>query len=168
MKKILLTSFAALMFTASADAGFYIGGYARTGDMVGEFFDVIALDATVGYRFNNGLRLEADVLSIMMEPGFGDFEIGAGMVRALYDIKVNDKFVPYVGIGVAPMGMGTGWDGMTEEISFNGSLVAGISFNIDKSVALDLQYSRLIAFGVGDGSWDTGANEVRAGLRYAF
>jgi len=31
MKKLLLTSFAALMFTALAEAGLYIGGYARTG-----------------------------------------------------------------------------------------------------------------------------------------
>jgi len=167
MKKLLLTSFAALMFTATADAGFYVGGYVSGFDIKDNFaiFDNIALDATVGYRFTNGLRVEADVLGIMMEPGFGDFRFGLMQARALYDIKINDQLVPYFGIGVD-----TGiYSGRAEQFAFTGALVAGVAYYLDRNLALDLMYTRGLGIALGyTNDINTFNNEVRLGMRYHF
>jgi len=189
MKKLILTSLAAMMFTAAADAsraGLYLGGYARTGmstewsgavaTMVDPYFnqnwfDTVALDATVGYRFRNGLRLEVDVASMYLDrpAGFG-FGMGAGMMRALYDIKGFNRVVPYFGVGLASDGFfSTGWvDGGGFNIA--GALVGGVSFNIDRHLVLDMQYSRIMASSwvEGLGRFNNGANEVRMGMRYHF
>jgi len=182
MKKLILTSFAALMFTAAADASFYISGYVRTGSNEDvntvsagytnqTLFDITALDATVGYSFKNGLRLEADVFSMNLDPNFGNFSFNLGMARALYDIKVNDKIVPYFGVGIGQ----AGWEsvGTVESLGFMGSLVGGVAFYVADNVAIDLQYSRLMTATLLSGNSQTvnysdGANEVRLGMRYHF
>jgi len=176
MKKLLLTSFAALMFTASADAGFYVAGYLRGNDSVAQdnmdVFNNIAVDATVGYSFKNGLRLEADFFSMQLDGRFGDMNLGLGMARALYDIRINDKFVPYFGIGIgqsAGFPIQTGWQGQVDSFTFGGSLVAGVAFYLDRNLALDLQYSRFMGFTIGDNNdINMAGNEVRLGMRYHF
>jgi len=173
MKKILLTSFAALMFTASADAGFYLGGYLRTTNKgMAEYagsslFNVIALDATVGYGFKNNVRLEADIASMRLDPKFGGFDVGFRTARALYDIKgVHNRIVPYFGFGLANLG----WErGPGAELEFAGSFVGGVALYVANNIALDLQYSRILTTKIRtSGSIDKGANEFRLGMRYHF
>ena len=182
MKKILLTSLAVAMLTFGAEArptGLYLGGYFQTGSSNNfwfgneDVFDNINLVATAGYSFRNGLRLEADFFQMDLTSPVGDAgsSFGLGMARALYDIRIDKMFIPYVGIGVGRAGLGNGVDIYRERFNMGGSLVAGLSVHLTDEVALDFQYSRLMFTVYNEwlgGRVRGGANDFRAGLRYHF
>ena len=173
------------LFIGEAKGGAYITGFARTSsDQYGmhdgitvpsldrhSLFDRIGGVATIGYAFENGIRLEADFFSVdwnRKEAGRDQLglDFGVGMTRLLYDVRLFDRFVPYFGLGVDMVGMrGNGF--------FDLGLVGGVTYKLSDKFALDLQYSRIYTNffaelnGVGSHyrSW---SNEVRTGIRYAF
>jgi opacity protein-like surface antigen len=184
MKKLILTSLIAISFASAANAGAYVGGYLATNSN-DEFvyqgttypskvdaFDNLNLEVTVGYKFDNRVRLEADVFTTNLQQkdvGFTDafsFGLGVSQVKALWDVS-SAAFTPYFGFGISSLN----YSNDTERLSFAGSGVVGISYAITSKFALDLQYSRYMQYdssGKGvDASYD-GSNLFKLGMRYTF
>jgi opacity protein-like surface antigen len=176
---------------SAADSGFYLGGYLRTGESKEgslaapiqdryagqELFDTFAVDFTVGYRFDFGLRAEADFFELQCKnpQELASFNLGSGTLRALYDIPVHDLIVPYAGVGLNTFNWSERKEGSPPKKAdsrFNiaCSLVAGVSVNVIEKVMVDLQYSRLLVstYYTNAGRYDDGANEIRLGARYHF
>ena len=186
-KFYILHSTFLLLLCAPVHAGVYFTGFARTtSDSYGRFdgttvpsldrhgmFDRIFLDATVGYAFNNGFRIEADIARIGWDSAGADFSerfkmgAGVGFVRGLYDIRgLHDRIAPYFGLGI--QGVGFDMNG-----HFDLSLVGGLTYKLGENYALDLQYSRVYTnyfeyIGSVGSHYRSWSNELRAGLRYSF
>ena len=153
MKKILLTSLAALLIASGANAGVYVAGHVTTRSGGGEdIFDTYALDAAVGYAFNNGWRVELDILTANLWDNDDDTDINfdlaiqPGYLKGLYDFKNDSQFTPYVGAGLRNLGLGYIYD-HDEKASYRGYGlgvvgIVGIQYALNKSVSLDLQYNR--------------------------
>jgi opacity protein-like surface antigen len=193
MKKIILSSLIALATVSAANAGAYVSGYLNTytdseevnvgvtGPSEVSFLNELGLDLTVGYAFSNGLRLEADIVSATLYKDNNadfidnlDFRISVTQVKALYDFKVGGKFTPYVGVGIFPFGAPNGQGGLGYEadgsLTVVGSGVVGVLFALDSKVALDLQYSRTLAYNsnaTGDATYN-GTNLFKLGVKYNF
>lgn len=185
MKKIILTAFAAIALATSAHAGAYVGGYIQTmndseavylGDTYDtsrDFMDDLYLNITVGYKFDNGLRLEADVMDMAIaqkDQDFSDiFAVGGGvsMVKALYDINTMNGFTPYIGVGVSDID----YVSMNDVFSFGGAGIVGVSYAFSNKFSLDLQYARLMNYTSGGENVKSsynGVNEINLGIRYRF
>jgi len=130
---------------------------------------------TLGYAFDGGLRLEADVASIdlyrkgeSIDQTLG-LDIAITSAKVLYDIKLgNSGAALYVGAGViSPFGLHLDKDGL----DIVGVGVIGVKYALNKNVALDLQYNRgeAIAF-LFDGfkTNTSGNNVVKLGVVYNF
>jgi opacity protein-like surface antigen len=176
-----------MLLATAANAGAYIGGSFNTnmnekftydgksydGPKV-EFFDNIDLAVFLGYKLENGLRLEADFMRSALHRKDVDFadsfdvEFGLGQARALYDIKTNGKFTPYIGVGVDNLLIEKGYR------SFDGALVAGLQFALDAKVSLDLQYQLGLGYESkwqnqpGNEWWGDMFSVVKLGLGYKF
>ena len=185
MKKILLTSLVVLGVVGSANAGVYVGGYLSTmndskavfagteWDNKVSFFENLNLDFTVGYAFNNGIRVEADVASIALyekDVDFADtFAIGIGVnaVKALYDFGTWEGFTPYAGAGLATLDY---WS-FNDMFAFDVVGVVGVSYAITKELSVDLQYNRTFAYnsnGEGIDASYNGTNVIKLGGVYKF
>ena len=180
------------MLATAANAGAYVSGYIRTmqdseyeaaGTTVKKeigFFDQLNLDLVVGYKFNNGLRIEADVMKTVLkdkndDDAFLATDFGLGEFRALYDIKVGGKLTPYFGVGLGGDGMladqfGSGLFYYDGGFAIRGSLVAGVKFEVANNFALDAQYARRMEYINPDSgkSSNSGYDVVRLGGIYSF
>lgn len=103
---------------ACANQGFYVGALGGVNfiDLEAGVFDYdmdtgYALGAFAGYRFCNGVRLEAELAYRRNAIGkfkFFDSELGANgsmkittlMANALYEFSINSPLTPYVGLGL--------------------------------------------------------------------
>lgn len=187
MKKIVLTSLSAILFGTAAQAGAYIGGSLNTvsnkeyaydgkshkyqGGGV-SFFDTLDLAVFAGYKFDNGLRVEADFADFHLHEKDVDFvdslnlHFGLGQVRGLYDINTGGKLTPYVGAGVNSLDLNK------DAFVLNGALIAGVSFALDAKVLLDLQYQLGLSydtdFAGSDKTFADASNLIKLGVRYKF
>jgi|GEM_PF-2311945 len=183
MKKIALTSLVAMFAVAGAAnaSGFYTTGYVSTvADQGIDVFDTLSLDLAVGYAFDNGIRLEADVVSTMIaintDPMFAignadDADFGLHSVKVMYDFKTDSKFTPYVGAGITDLGYIS--TEFTDMIEVGGMFIAGVLYEVTPKFSVDLQYNRGFGFGFEFNSEDadtdtTGWSTWRAGLMYKF
>lgn len=102
------------------------------------------------------------------------------MLNAYYDIDTNSKFVPYVGGGIGYARLKGTVDSQRGRMSkssteFAWMLGAGVAYNLDDNVAIDLGY-RYSDFGKISKEYLPGrnykaeldANEVLLGVRYSF
>ena len=174
MKKIVLTSLFALAFASAANAGGYVAGYLATADGEGaKIGDTLDLAVTLGYAFDNGVRLEADIANIGLYEKDNDDYLGLNIaptaIKALYDIKLgNSGAALYVGAGLAsPFGLSVNKD----ELALQALGVVGVKYAVNKNVAVDLQYNRGEGYNLvfdGGESTDSGYNIVKLGVVYSF
>jgi len=182
MRKVVfaaIAAFAAILFAPAANAGGYVSGYATTtADDGVEMFDKLSFDASVGYAFSNGIRLEADVFTANIYDGLDTTDIpnvsavlGVGLVKGLYDIKMDGKITPYFGIGLIPSSLTA--DKSDVNLNIDGAFVGGVSFAVNNQISLDLQYNRNFTFAL-TGNTSTistttaGDSTFKAGIRYNF
>ena len=189
MKKIVLTSLLAVFAVGAANAGgAYIAGYATTSDKGSvDLLKSMTLDAAIGYSFQSGFRVEADVFSVNLYDGDENTDINfnpmikLGYLKGLYDFKNDSKFTPYVGLGIDTLGLSYVWsdkaDMSVASVPFFGEFIVGVSYAINDKMSLDLQYNREFAWAwtrvaVGSASASdsdsTGANTFKAGVVYKF
>jgi opacity protein-like surface antigen len=151
MKKVIMTSLFALTFASAANAGAYMTGFASTNSNNREdIFKKKTLNASIGYGFTNGLRVELDVFSANIDDGDDktDLNLEARFqqkyLKALYDFKTGGKLTPYIGAGVRKLYgqyVKNDDDSKTRSYEFNTIGVAGVSFALNNNVSLDLQYN---------------------------
>ncbi|MDR2268888.1 MAG: porin family protein [Rickettsiales bacterium] len=188
MKKIVLTSLAAVLLATSANAGAYISGYATTRSDDGvDIFDAMSLDASIGYAFSNGLRIEADVFTANIYDGNDATDlnivgtVSLGVLKGLYDFKNDSKFTPYLGLGIDSLGLGYVFrdkaDSSNANLPFIGQFVVGATYAINEKISIDLQYNRNFSWAwtrsaIGNNSTSStnssGSNAYKLGIRYNF
>jgi len=186
MKKIVLTSLAALLLANAAHAGAYVAGYTTTRDQSADLFESMTLDASVGYAFENNFRAELDVFTANVYDGdeTTDLNFNAGFklsyLKGLYDFKNESKFTPYVGLGMNIFGFSYDYDDDAErseaDFTFNGVIVAGVSYAINSTISVDLQYNREFTYtwnrfangGTTTSTTDSGWNTFKLGIAYKF
>jgi len=193
MKKVVLTSLGAILLATAANAGWYVGGYVTTTqDEDVSLYKSATLDASVGYAFSGGIRVEADVLTLNLWDGedhptinfdlqVGNWENQTMMFKGLYDIKLDGPVTPYVGVGINPFGLSYQYDSDSErsvtDMTILGALIGGVSYAVNDKISLDLQYSRVFfynwkrtALGSSStsGSNSKGSDLVKLGVRYNF
>jgi opacity protein-like surface antigen len=183
MKKVILTSLAALMVATSANAGMYVSSHLSTvADRGIAVFDSIGVIGSLGYAFDNGLRLETDIYTgnlISMTNTSNQFGIGVdpngrfgfSQLKALYDFKIGGKFTPYVGFGLSKFA----YDSFKTYDSFDlgGSFIGGVSFALNSKLSLDMQYNRVFSYVYSfnknnTNSSSSGSSLWKLGLAYKF
>ncbi|MDR3208694.1 MAG: outer membrane beta-barrel protein [Rickettsiales bacterium] len=185
MKKIILTSLAAILLATSANAGAYVSGYLKTttdsegvsngNDYKNEvgFLDELDLDVTVGYALSNGVRVEADIFTTGLykkDVDFGDsffaqFHVGA--VKGIYDFATAGGFTPYVGAGLIDLE----YINVSKLATFHVVGVAGVSYALNNKLSLDLQYNRTFYYnsnGENVNNSYNGVNVFKLGAIYKF
>lgn len=189
MKKLILTSLSAILLATSAQAGGYVSGSFGTGTdteatVVGasadnkvEFGDILNLNVAVGYKFDNNVRLEADIASIgLLDKTKADadqteqsFSLGLGQVRALYDFSASSGFTPYLGLGLDNLSWNE--DG-NESLKLDVAGIVGVAYALNTNLALDIQYQRsLMGYDTMGENIDTSSDWVnifKLGLKYNF
>lgn len=188
MKKIILTSLAAILLATSAKAGGYVAGYATTkSDDNVDIFDSMTLDASVGYAFQNGFRAELDVFTANVYDGDENTDINfgggikLGYLKGLYDFKNNSKFTPYAGLGINTLTFSYKYndsaDSSLTTLPFLAELVVGVSMAVKSNISLDLQYNREFAYNwtryafggnSASNSSSNGSNTFKLGIVYKF
>lgn len=174
--------------------GIFLPNDSRLTDTTGDTADVsykagFALSGVAGYEIGNGLRLEgelayknADLDRIRVAGGSGDvnsdvWSLGF-LANAFYDIKTGSMVTPYLGggIGFASVNVGDGtingirvWK-KSDDTAFAYQAVAGLGFEINKNVAVDLNYR---FYGTEDVKFemakaDFSSNSVMVGFRYRY
>ena len=199
MRKLLLC-FITMMLVTAADARIYITGFMTTiTDSERQFRpddnpfgitgwqtidfqinpgDLVIAKLAIGYEFNFGMRVEADVFTSALRNTFttsyGNFNLGIESVRVLYDISTGTRFVPYFGAGIWNMKY------MAERMeNYSFSAILGLSVRLTDNMALDMQYERNwmrndshtieVAPNVPlNGTLRNGRNFWKTGLRYYF
>ena len=191
MKKVIMTSLFALTFASAANAGAYMTGFASTWsdkeqvatgtktENETKAFDQISMNVAVGYAFQNGLRIEADLFKTSLYTKDVEFldqsktTFGLDGVKGIFDIKTKSNVTPYVGVGVKEVEFTVPAEGSKGKRAFSfGALgVAGVSLAVNDKVALDLQYNREVDYddnGRNVKSSYNGINVYKVGLRYNF
>ncbi len=138
-----------------------------------------ALAASVGYKFNP-VRFEFEFGYKKADMGdIGGFSVSdvsvrvmSYMVNVLYDINTNSPFTPYVGVGLGLLNGELKVQGEKEDSNeFGYQLIAGVAYNFNKNIALDLSYRFQHApndFSIDDVSIEYKSSNVMLGLRYTF
>ncbi|MDR0319577.1 MAG: outer membrane beta-barrel protein [Rickettsiales bacterium] len=196
MRKIFLAA-AAVLLAGAANADIYatawvsaptdarrefrpgITGQWMTLDAPVDFLDNIAAKASVGYSFDIGARVEADLLRLGLRDrrgGSNSFNANFGVesVRVLYDLRNCTFLAPYLGVGIYGFDFR---DGDLKAYDFSG--VLGMSAKIYEGLSLDFQYERnwylnpdykISVPGIGPvyGTVKNGLNLWKLGLRYEF
>ena len=164
MKKILMTSLVALGVVSTANAGVYVGGYLSTDYNQGvELFDNMDLAFTLGYAFDNGIRLETDIFSQSIMTNTEDnFRLGLTAAQPVfftnfkvaYDIGTWDGFTPYVGLGISFID----YDSIkpVDVFSVAGLAILGVSYAFTPQWSVDFQYNRNMSFAYA--SWKGGSD----------
>ena len=189
MRKVILTSLAAILFAANANAGLYVGGYGayNTDDKT------ISIPVVAGYAFDNGFRAEVDFFAVKGIESDADVltaGIAVDQVKVLYDFNLNKQvkgLKVYAGLGLSTVGVnttnpladpvsGTGYFSTPGADGFaaGGSFIAGVSYALNSNMALDLQYNRgfqtYFWMNADDSEFefDSEGNTVKLGLVYNF
>jgi outer membrane autotransporter protein len=191
---VLLTSTTRAEDTNSNSQGFYAGVRAGYGtysrddyksgniNLETDFKGGFSGSAVAGYSFANGLRPELEAfyqknnLDTLKVNGVGvdaslDGKTYGLIANALYDIKMNSSFTPYVGAGLGygfSKGSKTQVSGINIEDIKNeapiGQLRAGVGYRISSKWIADVGYTHRHWFD----SDSAKSNIVQAGLRYQF
>ena len=145
------------------------------------------VNAALGYRFRNNLRLEAEfsygsnrIRELGLEIPARTFKArGAittlsGLLNLYYDIPTNSRFEPYIGGGIGASRIAAenisliypGTNISSEEITASSTalvyqLRAGVAYNIDSRTTSALGYRYFNADGIG-------SHNIELGLRYWF
>jgi len=181
MKKIVLTSLGAILLATAANAGWYAGGYLATPS---PFLKEMTLDGTIGYAFSGGIRAELDVLSANVYDDNDNTElpninisVAPTLLKGLYDIKVDEKFKPYVGLGINPFSLTyqnlKHPDISVAKMEIEGAAIIGVSYAVNDKISLDLQYNRVFHYDLTRNASVTtsdnyGSDLIKAGIRYNF
>jgi len=195
MKKIVLTSLGAILLATAANAGAYVAGHVATIQDEGVApFKSAMLTGTVGWAFQNGIRLEADLLSLNLWDGNDETDINftlvagsitegatASMFKVLYDFKLDGPVTPYVGAGINPFVLSYWYnsdsEGSLSNLHILGTAIIGVSYAMNDKISLDLQYNRVFnyswerqAFGGSTytESRSSGYDLIKLGARYNF
>ena len=186
----------------AAEDGFYIGAAAGVNFAQDSKFDLTTGSdpsashdtgltglASGGYKFESGLRLEAelgyrdsDVDEVGGVDGDGDVSAISLMGNALYDFDLGSPITPYIGIGlgiaqvdfdgVSPVG-GSAVDDDDTSIAYQG--IAGASLRLTDQLDLTLDYRYFAApdvelslnsGGRADSSYKS--HNIMLGLRFSF
>ena len=137
----------------------------------------------VGYQFTDWFRVDG---TAEYAPGHvegdvdGDFDAIGLLANAYVDLGTIAGFTPYIGAGVGTTyldygPLSSGFDG-EDDWRFTWALMAGASYDISKSLKLDVGYRYLDVDGgnvfsaAGATQEDEGyqKHEIRAGLRYSL
>lgn len=153
-----------------------------------------AVNAALGYRFRNNLRLEAEfsygsnrIRELGLEIPATTFKAkGAittlsGLLNLYYDIPTNSRFEPYIGGGIGGSRIALenisliypGTNIRSEEITGSSTVLvyqlrAGVAYNIDSrtAIALDYRYFNVQKESIGGLKADgTGSHNIELGLR---
>lgn len=187
--------------TVATAGDFYLGlngGLNLAGDMDLEGTGIdreAALDAgagvaaSAGYGFDNGLRAEAEFAyrwngldEVSGSNASGDVTALSGMLNALYDVKTDTAFTPYLGAGagavrvvaddVSPVA-GTRIDDNDIALAMQG--IAGLSYRVDDQWSLTADYQYFAAPEVNfrtdsgiDIESEYSAHTFRIGFRFDF
>ncbi|MCL1785734.1 MAG: porin family protein [Alphaproteobacteria bacterium] len=183
MKKVLLTSVLCLGVFASANAGGYIAGYGSYNTKS----EAWGLPIAVGYAFENGIRLEADVFGTSdlsdTKDNFG-MRLGLQQAKVLYDFDMAKAesslkgLKVYAGLGIGAIdydaeGDYMGSDKTMRTFDLDGAFIGGVKYSITNDIAVDLQYNRgwNYAYAIFDGntnSTSSGYNVIKLGAVYNF
>ncbi len=124
--------------TVHADDGFNVGG--RAGYMWGPW----RFEEEVNYRRNGLSSLSAGGLSTPMS---GHLSSTAIMTNVLYDFSLNSPFSPHLGAGIGAVNIDASGSIPAGGVSVTGSdwefgyqAIAGVRYNINPSLAFDLDY----------------------------
>ncbi len=184
MKKLALTSLVALFAVpVAANAGWYAASHVQTyADQGVDLFDRTDLTASVGYGFENGIRLEADVLSKIISSNTdaafvlglnadNGTDIGLFSAKALYDFKNDSDFTPYVGFALTNIDWVS--TDAADAFAMDGAFIFGVSYTLTPKWALDFQYNRnfgaVLAFNSSDADTDfEGSSTWSLGAVYKF
>ncbi|MDR0967526.1 MAG: outer membrane beta-barrel protein [Rickettsiales bacterium] len=180
MKKLVLTSLVAVFaLPVAANAGWYAAGHLATDYSDGvSMFDTTKLDLALGYAFENGIRLEADIMNKTISHNTStNFDLyytadqgsdfGLLSAKVAYDFDTGTEFTPYIGAGIKSIGYFS--DETEDGLQIDGMAIAGVKYTLNETWALDLQYNR--NFGAvamfnsdsyfdqykGDSTWKLGA-----------
>lgn len=122
--------------------------------------------AGVGYQIDSNLRtdLTYDWTGNFGVAPAGTLSTNVVLLNGYYDIANSTPFTPYVGVGI-----GYGWEwGTGGAVSDQGIAVgvnAGVAYNLNNNIALDVGYRFRDVFG---GTQAAAEHEVAAGLRVKF
>jgi opacity protein-like surface antigen len=140
------------------------------------FLDGLDLYLTAGYRFDFGLRLEADVLDIQLyvkDRDFSDFfavSVGVRNIKCAWDIITFHGFTPYIGAGLAgPLGLF--YANSNKDFALNVLGLVGASYAVTGNISVHLAYERVFWFdnnGEGVKSSHNGQNLFKLGVMYKF
>ena len=154
------------------------------------------VNAALGYRFRNNLRLEAEfsygsnkirelsLLTIATLKATGTITTLSGLLNLYYDIPTNSRFEPYIGAGIGASRLAfenLGFIFPGTNISSGGftdsttvlvyQLRAGVAYNIDSKTAITLgyRYFNVTSQSVSGLEFDgIGFHNIELGLRYWF
>lgn len=165
-----------------------VSDFSGSGDV--EYDTGFTVSGTGGFQFNNGLRLEGeltykqadtDKLTVFgfSSPVHSDISALGFMANIYYDFKNTSPFTPYIGggMGFATLYLSDGTSNMgdwfwleDDDTVFAYQLAAGVGFDVNKNVTIDLGYRY---FGTSDpkfGQLDAefGSHNVTVGARYRF
>lgn len=155
--------------------GAALGAHFFDDDDAFDFDDGGSLDAQLGYRVNDNIRLEleAGAIGVDVEGSDDDLVIGRATVGLYYDFQSSDNgIVPYIGGGLGIAGVAIDDDdGDDEDLEgeFTFHADAGVSLNLNPYFAIVPSYRYTWI----DNSEDVTANRlnshaVRVGLRLSF
>jgi OmpA-OmpF porin, OOP family len=104
---------------------------------------------------NNGVKSITDGVPPARAPATGTREAYAVMTNAIYDFNLGGPLTPHIGAGIGAVGLHDGWSvrppgapGFLQcdddtEWAFGYQAIAGVRYNINPSLALDLDYRYL-------------------------
>lgn len=153
------------------------------------------IDATAEYDTGYGLNLSAgynfDPVRVEFEFGYkkadvdkfkafgfsesvndSDLAVMSYMANAYYDFKTNSTVTPYVGAGLGMINgefSSPGYD--SDDTVFGYQLIAGVGFNVNKNLIIDLSYRFQGAaedFSIDGTDVSYMSSSIMAGLRFNF
>ena len=102
----------------------------------------------------------------------GDISALSMMINGFYDIKPEERFCPFIGVGIGIADIEGDLDefGSEDEVVFAYQLAAGVAFAVDQNTKLDVQYRYFSTndpdFNGLNVEYDT--HNAVLGLRYSF
>ena len=105
-------------------------------------FDNLAYRVTLGYEFEDNIRLELDVLSTVIRSGNVNerainYDAGVESTRLLYDIDLglDYRVNPYIGGAVYGISL-------NDRLDYDIGAIIGFSFRISQRMSADFEYQR--------------------------
>jgi opacity protein-like surface antigen len=128
-------------------------------------FDPVRVEFEFGYKNADVDRVELLGLSVPITSS--DLTVMSYMVNGYYDLKINSPVTPYFGAGI---GVINGELDNDDDTVFGYQLIAGVAFNVNKNVAIDLSYRFQGSSDFSMGGTDVSymSSNIMAGLRYHF